>query len=115
MGLLQPEPNYLPLPDRCPNCERDTALRLETRQMAWPEWTMNLAPPFREYMVLNVWRCTYCGQTTLVRATWDAAEEQSRPPREVRIVWPERAPRELPTEAAEAMRSLYREASVAEF
>jgi hypothetical protein len=56
----------------------------------------------------------YCDETTLVAAIWDESDDQFRPPREVRIMWPERAPRELAAGAPAAVRSLYREASRAE-
>jgi hypothetical protein len=82
VSSFEPFPDYTPRPDRCPNCQRDTTLQLLDRQMAWPEWTTNLAPPLTEYVILNVWRCTYCGRTSIVAVAWDGADEQFRPHRE---------------------------------
>jgi hypothetical protein len=118
MGLLDPYPDHRNngYPDTCPNCRRDTAIVHTHKQMAWPAWTNNLAPPMVPYVQLNVWVCTYCGKTTIVKFAYPAAvgEEQFREPESVTILLPDRAPRELPAEAPEAMRSLYREASQAE-
>lgn len=82
--------------------------------MAWPAWTENNAPPLDAYMKINVWVCTYCRKTTLVRVVYPESEEQFRDEREVQIIWPELAPRELPEQVPDPMRSLYREASKAE-
>lgn len=95
--------------DRCPNCGRDVALNKVETQMAWPAWTTNLAPPYTAYMTLVVWACFYCRKTTIARVVYPAGDEQFREPEAVEIIWPERPPRELPDEAPEAMRSLYRE------
>ncbi len=100
--------------DLCPNCGHRTSLTLQQAELLWPTYTTNVAPPLLAYVLQHVFRCTYCGRSVLVWFFYDDSDTQFRPYREARIVWPERAPRELPEQAPGAMRSLYREASRAE-
>jgi Domain of unknown function (DUF4145) len=104
------------VPDDCPNCRRSVALVFLWAERLWPtrnagDWK---AIEGTDSLVEYVWGCSYCLKTTVVWAFFDDGEDAHRQPTEMRIVWPERAPRELPPEAPEALRSLYREASVCE-
>jgi hypothetical protein len=114
MSLFDPTPDYRPIPETCPNCRRDTTLQLETAIHMWPQWSSNLAPPFTDYARLNVWTCMFCNKTTLIRVLYPEADEQFRAPASIEMMWPERPPRELAEEAPDAVRSLFREASIAE-
>lgn len=111
--------------DRCPHCGLDTALRVDSNHRLAPAWEkrLNLPPgmpfiaPLGDFQVLRVFSCSYCGQTTLVRLRFPAvvdATEMGRDAIEVEIVWPKRPPRELSTDVPDAVRALYREASICE-
>jgi hypothetical protein len=116
--------------DRCPHCNRDTSLVVGANHRIAPEWQSRplgvagagnlpfLAQP-DGFSLLRAFTCMFCGQTTLVRLDWpdgDASEMASfsRPASGAEILWPHRAPRELPQQAPEAVRDIFREASVCE-
>ncbi|MHB8665518.1 MAG: DUF4145 domain-containing protein [Acidimicrobiales bacterium] len=107
---------YEQRPDRCPNCERDTSLARRDSRLVWPDISENLVLPMGACVMEDVWSCTYCDQTLielrLYEVDHDAGSDVA--PSGVRLVWPPRPPRELPVEAPEEVRSLYREASMAE-
>ncbi len=103
------------VPDRCLNCGRDTALFYVGAFRMWPTWGAGSdMPPTTPYAKLVVWGCSYCGKTTGVRFDYADSSEPYRDPVSSQLVWPERTPRELPEQAPESLRSLYREASLAE-
>jgi Domain of unknown function (DUF4145) len=97
------------------NCERHTALEFVDEYFIWPKWADgDREPPMYQYAKLIVWRCTYCNRTTGVRFNYEESAERYRAPVSSEIVWPQRAPRELPGQAPASLRSLYQEASLAE-
>jgi hypothetical protein len=71
---------------------------------------------FDASLTVHAWQCDFCNRTSLVFKEYDKDEggDPVRSPSKVWIAWPDRAPRELPVQAPESIRSLYREASVAE-
>jgi hypothetical protein len=105
--------------DTCPNCRNRTSLTLEDQWRVWP--TLNNVDPqglpeeTRASLTEHVWRCDYCRRTSLVRKVYATNGGIVRDPVEVRLAWPKRAPRELPDAAPDEVRSLYREASIAEY
>jgi len=111
--------------DRCPHCKRDTSLEVLANHRIAPEWQarpigierITFFPQHDAFTLLRVFKCMFCAQTTLVRLRWeegDVLESRSmqRPAVEAEIIWPSRAPRELPPEAPAAVGDIFREASV---
>jgi hypothetical protein len=100
--------------EHCPNCDGPTKLRRNDRRVVWPRITPNLAPAFTRYVVEEVWSCVVCDMSMIQLLIYGASDKQERDPEEVRVVFPDRAPRSLPAEAPDSMASLFREASIAE-
>lgn len=105
--------------DRCPNCLNRTSLTLVGQRLVWPyrdDDVRALPAPQRRSLTEHFWRCDYCNHISIVWKLYGETEEDNivRGPEEVRLAWPERAPRELPPVAPPEMRSLFREASVCE-
>lgn len=100
------------LPGRCPNCGRSTTLTCDGGRLIWPKENPEAPSGFR--VAEQLWTCTYCHKTTLMLVIRRPTSQPDRFSIEVRQVWPDKKPRELPAEAPQAMRSLYAEASVAE-
>jgi ribosomal protein L37AE/L43A len=110
--------------DTCPNCKRATALERDSRSVIWtderPSRTVERALAGRSEdapgsrVELEVWRCMFCNRTTTILLVYAEDEQQESKLEEVRQVWPEAPPRELPEEAPDDVRSLYREASIVE-
>ncbi len=118
VGIFKDWPNLdEQVSDACPNCHNRTALRLTAQRLIWPQRSDDpraLPREGRKSLTEHLWTCTYCGRNAVVWKFFDAADDLVRNPVEVRLAWPERLPRELPAEAPEAVRSLYREASIVE-
>lgn len=97
----------------CPNCKNRTALELADQRRLWPKLTSNLVQPPGAFVMEHAWRCTYCGETTLILSRYPAGEPD-REPEELIQAWPPRQPRSLDDVVPAAIRSLYVEASRAE-
>jgi hypothetical protein len=69
-----------------------------------------------DFELLRVFTCMYCSETTLVRMRFadeaDPMAAMERLPVESEIVWPRRAPQDLPSDAPSEVRSVFREASL---
>jgi len=100
--------------EQCPNCNGPTKLRRNDRRVVWPLITENLAPPLTPYATEEVWTCVVCDQSLVRLLVFGRGDVQERDPDEIRILYPDRAPRSLPAEAPDSVASLYREASIAE-
>lgn len=93
--------------DVCPNCDTMASIKMQREQMVWPELFHGGLPSTR--VMEQVWECDHCDQTIvlLLHRTEDGSTTAHQ-------VWPESPPRQFPSEAPEVVRSLYREASLAE-
>lgn len=99
---------------RCPNCGRETKLQRNDQRVVWPKITQNLAPPHTPYALEEVWTCVLCDKSMIEIHVFEESDRQDRSAVEVRFVYPNSPPRNLPSEAPETVASLFREASVAE-
>jgi hypothetical protein len=109
----------------CQNCGHKTSMVLTNQWRLWPDHWHIGEPHATEPSVLGyLWRCDFCQKTMLMLVKYGSSELAGDEIREeVRralrqeeswVVWPAKAPRELPDEAPPDARSFFREASVAE-
>lgn len=111
----------------CPNCQTGTALELEVETRIWPfletDETRRRAAATRtsseettgpDFVLAQHWNCQFCTRTAVLVLLVEYPLDGDLQVTEVRQVWPERPPRELPPQAPDQVRSLYREASLAE-
>jgi hypothetical protein len=87
--------------------------------MVWPNIDDNLVLPSGPCVYEVVLSCTYCERTVVEFHVYgeghDYGPHGDVTPDDVVMVWPTRAPRELDVSVPEVVRSLYSEASIAEF
>lgn len=112
------------VPARCPNCKRDAALQLRDVFRIWPD-PPEVGGSADETLVaaVQIWLCLHCDRTTTILYTQSKTalrtDEQGSSyldwkTESMFVVWPNQPPRDLPPEVPEDIRSLFREASVAE-
>ena len=100
--------------DHCPNCDDPSKLNRNDYRVIWPLIVDNRAAPFTAYVMEEAWTCVLCDKTMIRILIFDEGEDQSRQPTEIRLIYPDRAPRMLAPEAPESVSSFFREASLAE-
>jgi hypothetical protein len=111
----------------CPNCQTGAALDKEAEARVWPQLESDAAvrrraasrsqdkePTGPDFVLSQFWKCQFCGQTAALIFLVEYPRDGEFQVTEVRQVWPEMPPRELPVQAPAQVRSLYREASLAE-
>jgi hypothetical protein len=117
-GIFTPWPGpHERVSDACPNCNNKTSLRLLNSRQVWPRLEddpRGMPQSDDGALVEQCWQCMYCWSTCGVWKTFGVGNSPVRDPESVQLVWPSRAPRELPEAAPAEMRSLFREASQAE-
>jgi hypothetical protein len=99
----------------CPNCRRAGSFARSKDFSVWPTHRRGadvLRPSEFPRVDLQVWSCLFCRKTTTLALILEGENDDLRA--RVEYIWPTRPPRELPVEAPDLVRTLYREASVAE-
>jgi hypothetical protein len=100
---------------RCPNCNHHSGFNALWTARVWPQLDYSVNVTNDELVMLTVWSCLYCDKNHVEIAEFDRVEAGvERQPARTRLVFPVPAPRELPEVVPDVIRSLYREASVAE-
>lgn len=101
--------------DSCPNCDGPTRVQRHDQRLIWPVLTENTAPPLTQYVREEVWRCLVCQKSMTEIHVYEESDSQSRSPAYSKLIYPDRPPRSLPSEAPRTVASLFREASICEF
>jgi Domain of unknown function (DUF4145) len=99
----------------CPNCGNPSKLLQSGRWVVWPKVDYDLAPKLNGHVLLEVWTCAVCDRSSLYLQVFRASTEFDRAPTETLLAWPRRTPRALNAVAPDEVRSLFSEASVAEY
>lgn len=99
----------------CPNCGVGTQLERRDRVRLWPSYDSSPSSLIigDDSLLMHVWKCNFCNKTTTLFIRLKK-EGSSTVVKDIWQTWPETPPRQLPLEAPDAVRSMYREASLAE-
>jgi hypothetical protein len=101
-------------PGYCTTCGLGTSFFLNGRRLIWPEIGGGEVLPPEPCVVEELWTCAHCDKPMVELHIHGGDDNGGVRAHEIRTVWPPRPPRDLATDVAEDVRSLYREASVAE-